>query len=74
MHNPKSSLWWRDSNQTASGETGAVQCAAVPEVREGRPNPCNTRLQRGQQMAQEGFRGDDMPLPQTHDEGPPEGC
>ncbi len=24
MHNPTSSLWWRDSNQTASGKTGAV--------------------------------------------------
>ena len=25
MHNPESSLWWRDSNKTASGKTGAVQ-------------------------------------------------
>jgi len=24
MHYPKSSLWWRDSNQPASGITGAV--------------------------------------------------
>jgi tetratricopeptide (TPR) repeat protein len=26
---PKSSLWWRDSNKTASGKTGAVQFAAL---------------------------------------------
>ena len=26
MNNPKISLWWRDSNQPASGKTGAVQC------------------------------------------------
>ena len=24
MRNPKSSPWWRDSNQTASGKPGAV--------------------------------------------------
>jgi len=24
MHNPTSSLWWRNSDQTASGKTGAV--------------------------------------------------
>ena len=24
MHYPKSSLWWRDSNQPASGKPGAV--------------------------------------------------
>ena len=29
MHNPKSSLWWRDSNKTASGKTGAVHTAFV---------------------------------------------
>ncbi len=31
MHNPTSSLWWRDSNQTASGKPGAVQSAAEAE-------------------------------------------
>jgi hypothetical protein len=25
MHNPERSLWWRDSNKSASGKTGAVQ-------------------------------------------------
>jgi len=29
MRNPESSLWWRDSNQPASGKPGAVQS---PEV------------------------------------------
>ena len=29
---PKSSLWWRDSNKTASGKTGAVQLIASPFV------------------------------------------
>ena len=33
MHNPKSSLWWRDSNQTASGETGAVHGTLDDEFR-----------------------------------------
>ena len=33
MHNSKSSLWWRDSNQTASGKIGAVQSLSVLELR-----------------------------------------
>jgi hypothetical protein len=35
MHNPMSSLWWRDSNQPASGKPGAVQKDELGEVATG---------------------------------------